>query len=104
MNPETVVQWLMRTEPRTPGSFRGRLETALEGVAHAAPDMPRLEGAAHAELEEARRHLGRNRESAFHLLVADGLLTSACAMAAETPAPGASLARLLVPFDRADDS
>ena len=51
--------------------------------------------AAGAALDAARAKPGRVRESAFHLLAADALLTYACEACLESPDPGAALERVL---------
>jgi len=48
-----------------------------------------------AELDRARRAPGRVRESAFHLLAADALLTYACEAALEADDPDACLSELV---------
>lgn len=48
-----------------------------------------------ASLERARAMPGRVRESAYHLLTADALLTYACEAALEDADPEGTLARIL---------
>jgi hypothetical protein len=54
-----------------------------------------LTAAAGRALEAARRHPGRVRDSAFHLLAADALLTYACEAGLESDDPGVALQRIL---------
>lgn len=51
-------------------------------------------------LGEAQATLGRVRESAFHLLEADALLTYACEAALESQDPEAALERILAAAGR----
>lgn len=59
------------------------------------PPFEGLEREALAALDRARRVPGRIRESAFHLLAADALLTYACEAVMESDDPATSLADLL---------
>ena len=74
--PEALARWL-RDVPLA--------GTPLEGVT----------GVALASLDRAREAPGRVRESAFHLLAADALLTYACEAALGEAHPAQSLSRLL---------
>jgi len=63
-----------------------------------APELPLWEALMRsglASLDHARAVPGRVRESAYHLLRADALLTYACQAALEERDPGATLARIL---------
>ncbi|MFQ5538091.1 MAG: hypothetical protein ACE5GJ_11665 [Gemmatimonadota bacterium] len=80
--PSTLARWLEEREP-APGAPEGeevwRTLTAW-GI---------------AALDRARSHPGRVRESAFHLLAADALLTYACEAALETEEPTRALDEIL---------
>ena len=99
----TVSGWLEEADPAIPAALVVHLEGALGGKDQPAPDLEGLEGAALEELGEALHRPGRDRQAAVHLLAADGLLTSACALAAEAPSVGEALGRLLMAFDRPRD-
>lgn len=75
--PEALARWL-RDVP-----LEG---TPLDGVTHQAL----------SSLDRARGRPGRVRESAFHLLGADALLTYACEAALEESVPAEALGRLLL--------
>ena len=60
-----------------------------------APVRDALVRSGMASLDRARAAPGRVRESAYHLLRADALLTYACEAAVEGPDPEQALARIL---------
>ena len=83
--------FLARRRPPPPQALERRLRIE-------APDGEPLEVLKRLglqELDRARSAPGRIRESAFHLLTADALLTYACEAALETAAPVAALGTLL---------
>lgn len=84
--------WMAGCEPVAPAHLLARLEVEPEDGAarHEA-----LASAALAALDRARGAPGRVRESAFHLLAADALLTYACEAALGANAPDAVLERLV---------
>lgn len=87
-----VEDWLKERRPPPPGA----LAPALGGTEAPGAD-PRevlLDRAVHA-LERARATPGTVRESAFHLLAADALLTYACEAALEAAEPSHALSEVL---------
>jgi hypothetical protein len=78
------------------------LASELVGVLDDHPVIPSvLSRAGRTRLDLARARLGRVRGSAFHLLVADALITYACEAALESSDPEDSLRRLVeVGLDR----
>lgn len=82
--------WLDSRRPAPPGDLRDRL--------HAGADARRPESLLDEGVEalgKARAATGRVRESAFHLLLADALLTYACEAALESQDPAGGLDRVL---------
>lgn len=75
--PEALAAWLSRAD--------------LDGVA----PLGGLASEGLEALDRARAEPGRVRESAFHLLAADALLTYACEAAMEEDDPAASLTDLM---------
>lgn len=91
-----LERWLAARRPGPPDELAGTLCDSLGGVSEiAGPRAEALSEAGRARLEEARAHPGRVRESAFHLLAADALITYACEAALESDDPQASLLRIL---------
>lgn len=87
-----VRSWLAGRTPPAPAPLArwiGKIEygggSVLDGL---------VEGGL-AELDRARSAPGRVRESAFHLLAADALLTYACEAALESPEPSERLGEIL---------
>jgi len=84
--------FLAARAPAPPSALGLRLGDAeLDGV----PPLEGLGREALAALDRARGAPGRVRESAFHLLAADALMTYACEAAVEGDDPGSDLARLM---------
>ena len=77
----TERDWLGSRLAETPGPLRERLEEEVAGVDRERELAPQLLAAATRHLESVQSRL-RDREAAFELLVADGLLTLACEAAA----------------------
>ena len=91
-----LERWLEARRPRPPDELAGTLCDSLGVVSDVGgPRVGALSEAGRAHLEEARSHLGRVRESAFHLLAADALITYACEAALESDDPQASLLRII---------
>jgi hypothetical protein len=86
-----VRAWLGGRQPRPPSD----LEHALGSSDVDGELSETLLAMSRAQLDEARKRPGRVRESAFALLVADGLLTYACEAALESEGAEAALERLL---------
>lgn len=76
-----VPDWLRARLSEAPAPLRERLETAIAEVDLEAELSRELLATATRRLEAVRERLN-DRESAFELLVADGLLTLACEAAA----------------------
>lgn len=99
MNP--VDAWLADRRPVPPRELSARMAAAVprggeEEAASSAPALARgLTERGLGELDEARRARGRVRESAYHLLTADALLTYACEAALDAPDPVAVLQGLV---------
>ena len=86
-----VQAWLSTRQPSPPPQLSEALHAdGGQGAMHV-----RLAGAAVAQLDWARANPGRRRESAFHLLAADALLTYACEAALESHDADGSLSNLL---------
>jgi hypothetical protein len=90
--------WLEKREPVPPQN----LAVALLSAAASARGAPDGESSSHAlarvgrtRLDSALARPGRERESAFRLLEADGLLTYACEAALEEDGPVAALHGIL---------
>jgi hypothetical protein len=86
-----VSTWFEGRRPRPPSDLEHALGSsdALGGLSETLLAMSRV------QLDETRRRPGRVRESAFALLMADGLLTYACEAALESEDAEAALERLL---------
>jgi hypothetical protein len=85
--------WLAARRLQPPKVMASWLEVEPEG---AAPVWESLAHAGLASLSRARSAPGRIRESAYHLLRADALLTYACEAAVEmSPDPDGALSRIL---------
>jgi len=85
--------WLAARSVPPPDVMTSWLEVEAEG---ASPIWESLTHAGVASLSRARSAPGRVRESAYHLLRADALLTYACEAAVETsPDPDAALGWIL---------
>jgi hypothetical protein len=87
-----VRGWLARRAPEPPPPLRRWLEAvpcAGAGLGEA------LLGGALVELGQARAAPGRVRESAFHLLAADALVTYACEAALDDVDPVGALGQIL---------
>jgi hypothetical protein len=86
-----VSTWFEGRRPRPPSHLEHALGSsdALGGLSETLLAMSRV------QLDETRRRPGRVRESAFALLMADGLLTYACEAALESEDAEAALERLL---------
>jgi len=91
----SVGDWLDRRTPPPPQELRDRMSETLEATGDEDDAFPALASAALEELDRARRSPGRVRESAFHLLTADALLTYACEAALDLPDPDAALRDLV---------
>ena len=91
-----IERWLAARRPGPPDELAGTLCDSLGGVREiGGPRAEALSEAGRERLKEARSHLGRVRESAFHLLAADALVTYACEAAMESEDPQVSLSRIL---------
>lgn len=77
--------WVARRWPAPPADLGAAMTRVLE--AESEPDSEAFHAAARACLSSARRSPGRVRASAFDLLVADALLTYACASALDAEDP-----------------
>ena len=84
--------WLAARQPAAPAHLLGRLELVER---NGVPRHEALAEAARVALDRARSAPGRVRESAFHLLAADALLTYACEAALEDQAPDEVLEALV---------
>lgn len=93
MNP--VDAWLARRRPVPPAELVARMASAPGDAAESGDVLQGLTGRALEALEQARRAPGRVRESAYHLLTADALLTYACEAALDAPDPAAALEELV---------
>ena len=91
-----LERWLTTRRPRPPHELAVTVRASLGDVGEIGG--PREEGlavAGRACVDDARAHLGRVRESAFHLLAADALITYACEAALESDHSQASLSMIL---------
>ena len=91
----SLGDWLARRTPPPPEELRARIGKVLEATGDGDEPFPALASAAFEELDRARRSPGRVRESAFHLLSADALLTYACEAALDLPDPDTALRELV---------
>jgi len=91
-----LMAWLAEREPAPPEELRRRLVSA---VAERGSSGETLGVAAMAQLHETLTRPGRDREAAFHLLVADALLTYACEAATDKEDMEGSLCDLLERLD-----
>ena len=88
-----LESWLSGRLPPAPEAMSSWLR---QGEVEATPLVQALLSRGRRSLSEAVRNPGRNRDSAFHLLTADALLTYACeAAATETDEVGEELRRVL---------
>lgn len=88
-----LAAWLAARDPAPPMS----LDQWVSGFQDEQAGGPEAEltAAAGTALEAARQHPGRVRDSAFHLLAADALITYACEAGLESGEPDAALRRIL---------
>lgn len=100
--------WVERLEPPVPASFAGWLDRIPEergetdDVAARRPSLDALLEGGLAALGDALgggREPRADREGAFELLAADGLLTYACQAALDADDPEAALRRLVAEVD-----
>ncbi len=75
-------EWLRRRLAESPAPLRERLERRIRGLEVGAGDLPAALVSAAVEILESLRDSIEDREAAFELLTADGLLTLACEAAA----------------------
>ncbi len=91
-----IEHWLARRRPEPPDELADALRESLREVGKVEGATEDALGEAGLwRLEEARMRLGRVRESAFHLLAADALITYACEAALESDQPQDALFRIL---------
>ena len=91
-----LERWLAARRPGPPDALAESLRDGLGAVSEVAgARVEALSEAGRARLEKTRARPGRVRESAFHLLAADALITYACEAALESDDPQASLMRIL---------
>ena len=92
-----LLDWLAERRPEAPEALARRVvESVSEGSAGSADvGADVLLSAARVQLRETLVRPGRVREAAFHLLVADALVTYACEAALETEHPAEVLRRLV---------
>ncbi len=94
-----VLAWLGGRTPTPPDDLRCRLEAAVEAEPtsgqRAGERVDVLEDAGVLRLDAAVARPGRERASAFELLLADALISYACEAALEAEAPEEVLGRLV---------
>ncbi len=83
--------WLQERDPDVPAPL---LDMLLEG-GEVEPGPGELSRSGEVALARALNHPGGERAGAFHLLVADALITYACEETADTPDPPAGLKEIL---------
>jgi acyl-homoserine lactone acylase PvdQ len=87
-----IRSWIDARQPPAPMDLRPWLHTDLESGSM----TERIARLARTALDEARANPGRVRESAFHLLAADALVTYACEAALDEADPSAALRTILL--------
>ena len=87
-----LAAWIDAREPRPPVE----LAAWVEGEASSCPSAGDLTVLGVRTLARACARPGRVRESAFHLLAADALITYACEVALEAPDPSDTLRAILI--------
>ena len=87
-----VRTWIEARQPPAPMDLRPWLHTEVESGSM----TQRITLLARKALDEARAKPGRVRESAFHLLAADALVTCACEAGLEEVDPPAALRVILL--------
>ena len=95
---DSMGTWISSRRPPVPGAFQSRLEVSADEVLAPGVDgrLPeRLADAGARRLAQAMERPGKDRESAFLLLAADGLVTYACEAAADTVDPARALEDVL---------
>jgi len=88
--------WLAARRPVAPMSMDAWLESAHES----GSVLSELTSAGGAALDHALAHPGRARDSAFHLLAADALITYACEAALDSDDPDAALSGIVAAVAR----
>lgn len=86
-----LQRWLAERRPVPPDELATALHDVLARRRPTGSTAEALLAAARQGLDEARARPGRVRESAFTLLLADGLLTYACEAALDAEDPDAAL-------------
>jgi len=92
-----VTTWIESRQPPAPMDLRPWLRTDVGS----GPTAQRILRMARAALDDARANPGRVRESAFHLLAADALVTYACEAALDEADPSTALRTILLETARA---
>ena len=96
----SLSDWLRRRRPPAPEALGDAVRRAVAEAGPASP-LAALDASGRTLLTAAASRPGRVRESAFHLLTADALVTYACEAALEADDPVAALEGLLGAGDRA---
>lgn len=89
-----IRAWLDGRRPEAPAELRTAIEDAVGGASSGSMQDV-LDLGTQGSLASALARPGRVRESAFHLLAADALLTYACEAALESEEPGPALTAIL---------
>jgi hypothetical protein len=92
-----VRTWMEARQPLAPMD----LQPWLQGDLGSGPMSQQIALLARTALDEARAKPGRVRESAFHLLAADALVTYACEAALDEADPSTALRTILLETARA---
>ena len=87
-----IRKWIDARQPPAPMDLRPWLHTDVESGSM----TERITNLARTALDEARGNPGRVRESAFHLLAADALVTYACEAAPAEQDPAGALRTILL--------